>query len=138
MKKYIKQYRVVGEFDYDGNLAYSDIMEDCGNFVYCDNGFVRISRYGEDALRVDVKGGGRLKRIYSQINEAKIKVILYDILDREGIIVVEEKNTTKLFKLCKAKRQRNIPISVINVKDNVKYFERSMQRFNNYQDSEES
>ena len=138
MKKYIKQYRIIGEFDYDGKLAYSEKMEDCGHFVYCDNGYIMISRYAEDSLRIDIGGGGKFNSITKKLEDANINILNKFEHYKEGTLIVEEKNTSKIFRICKAKRQRKTPISIINEKDNLKYFEKVMQRFNQKTDSDGS
>ena len=130
MIKYNKKYRVIGEFDKQGNLIYSDKKEDTPTFVYCYNGQINISRYSKDELRIDIAGTGIAKKILDQLNaHKKIKVVSGNILDKEGIIIVKEETVDTIFKICKAKRQRNTPVSIINEKDNLNYFKRSQAKF---------
>lgn len=130
MIKYNKKYRVIGEFDKQGKLIYSDKKEDTPTFIYCYNGQINISRYSNDELRIDIAGTGIAKKILDQLNEhKKIKVISGNILDKEGVIIVKEEAVDTIFKICKAKRQRNTPVSIINEKDNLNYFKRSQSKF---------
>ncbi len=128
MKKYNDKVRVISEFDNDGNLAYNPKLENTtnvGNFVLCWENKVRISRYSEDEIRIDAFGTEILNKIHKKLLEHKIRVVEFDRLNGEGSIIFKEEKMPTVFKICKARRQCETPVSVINVKKNVKLYDKT-------------
>ena len=130
MKKYNDRVRVISEFDNDGNLAYNSKLENTtkvGNFVLCWQNKVRISRYSSDKIRIDVFGTEILNKIHKKLLEHNITVVKFDRVNGEGSIICKEEKMPTVFKICKARRQCKTPISVVNVKQNVKLYKKAFK-----------
>ena len=119
MKKYLKEYRVIAEFDEEDQPTE-------GNFVYCYNGYVAISNYDRGNFRIDIVGTGRYLKILKKLQERNIKIKRNDRLDGEGVIICNKAHV--VFEICEAKKQRKHPVGVKDIKNNLPYYNRRKDR----------
>jgi len=133
MEKYRKKYRVLLEFNNEDEFHKlkdkNNTIDTSSSIVYCKNGYITISRYNKSQLRIDIWDStwNKIKEVLDKIG---VNIIRGEALDGEGYFIIEEddKLMNKVFRLCKAKRQRKTPVGLKNKKDNISFWKRHCKR----------
>lgn len=122
MDEYVDKYRVIMEFDGNGEPLkhINGKFDTSGAFIYCKAGKITVSRYDKNSLRIDV-WDSTYEKVKGTIKDSGVKLIRAMPMNGESSFIVEE-DEKNIHKLLRGLNAKPIKSQKIGIKDKIRNY----------------